>query len=449
MRDLRYDAQAYMAGVILLGNCSGAAVLILNPLPSIADLWIWLTFAWFTGLAAISQVFNVTTIKNQACCISLAFFFAALILLDYPLLVLSVVIMFIPDWVKNRRRFYVQAFNIANFILAGIAARYVYVHITDGSAVGSRAVLGIMAAIGAFTLMNHIMLIAAVHLAREVPWRDSILLQSDSLLIDTGLAGLGASLATLWRVDPWLVVIGAYPLLLIYRSLDLPNLRRAAITDSKTNLFNFKHFTKVLQEELHRAARHSRPLAVLMADLDLLRNINNTYGHLAGDEVLEEVARIISRHIRQGDVAARFGGEEFAVLLVDTGPEQAAVIANRICEQVASQQFHVSTASHPVRASLSVGVAAYPEHGTDITQLIHQADVAVRWAKISGRNRVCVADPAIHDLLAHRRYETTEEQESWRYRWLVTDLFATSQRSQNGASRVLHLVRQLEEALRG
>jgi diguanylate cyclase (GGDEF)-like protein len=125
-----------------------------------------------------------------------------------------------------------------------------------------------------------------------------------------------------------------------------------------------------------------------MADLDLLREINNTYGHLAGDAVLMGIAKVFRSHLRHYDVPARFGGEEFCILLPETPVEEALEIAERIRKAVSETPFEVETSSQPIRATVSIGVAAFPRDGVDANELIHQADLAVYRAKLQGRNRV-------------------------------------------------------------
>ena len=129
-------------------------------------------------------------------------------------------------------------------------------------------------------------------------------------------------------------------------------------------------------------------MSIIMADLDLLRDINNSYGHLAGDAVLKGIADVFRKQLRHYDVPARFGGEEFAILLPETPPEQALEIAERIRRAVADRRFEVETSSEPIRATISLGVAGFPKDGTDPNELIHQADLAVYRAKLQGRNRV-------------------------------------------------------------
>ena len=168
----------------------------------------------------------------------------------------------------------------------------------------------------------------------------------------------------------------------------MPALQAEARVDPKTGLFNARYFATALTEELGRAERFERPLSLIMADLDLLRDINNTYGHLAGDAVLQGIAEVFRAQLRHYDVPARFGGEEFSILLPETPPEQALEIAERIRRAVADRTFDVETSSEPIRATVSIGVAGYPKDGMDGNELIHQADLAVYRAKLQGRNRV-------------------------------------------------------------
>src|SRR5262249_47903982 len=178
------------------------------------------------------------------------------------------------------------------------------------------------------------------------------------------------------------------PLVVVHRSLAVPQLQAEARVDPKTGLFNARHFAVALSEEIGRARRFERPMSLIMADLDLLRDINNSFGHLAGDPVLRGMAESFRAHLRHYDVPARFGGEEFSILLPETPPEQAMEIAERIRRAVAGRTFDVETSSEPIRATVSIGVAGFPKDGMDANELIHQADLAVYRAKLQGRNRV-------------------------------------------------------------
>src|SRR5439155_194927 len=138
---------------------------------------------------------------------------------------------------------------------------------------------------------------------------------------------------------------------LMYKALSIPQLKQEAQTDGKTGLWNARHFSALFTAEMERATRFERPLTVLMADLDLLRNINNTYGHLAGDIVLSGIGKIISENIREYDIAGRFGGEEFAIVLPETGPVEAVQLAERLRSAVEAVSFEVSTSSVPIHAT--------------------------------------------------------------------------------------------------
>ena len=191
-----------------------------------------------------------------------------------------------------------------------------------------------------------------------------------------------------WTINPFLIPFAVAPLLLVHRSLAVPQLEQEARLDPKTGLFNVRHFSSVLNEKLEHSLRTGDPLALLMIDLDLLREINNTYGHLAGDAVLERVADVFRSSLRADDIAARFGGEEFVVLLPETEFDDAFALAERIRETIGRQRVSVGEIGETLSATVSIGIAMCPRDGTDSSSLIHSADLAVYRAKIQGRNRV-------------------------------------------------------------
>src|SRR2546430_2390091 len=121
-----------------------------------------------------------------------------------------------------------------------------------------------------------------------------------------------------WCVDVWLILFALALILFLHFALRLPQLEEEVCVDAKTGLANARHFMEELTEELTRARRFGRPLLVIVADLDLLRNINNIYGYLAGDVVLVGVVQILSSYVRHYDVAVRFGGGGFVIVLPKT-----------------------------------------------------------------------------------------------------------------------------------
>ena len=167
-------------------------------------------------------------------------------------------------------------------------------------------------------------------------------------------------------------------------------LEKLIFVDKLTGLYNRAYFDDQLEREIERANRGGTSVALLMADLDHFKSVNDTYGHLAGDQALAHLASIIRANIRQIDVAARWGGEEFAILLPSITRARAVRTAERLRRVVADTKFgDFVTQVGTARLSLSVGVALYPDDAATSKQLIDRADrVALYAAKNRGRNRV-------------------------------------------------------------
>lgn len=348
--------------------------------------------------AAVSQLFVVLTPHNQSYHTTPVLIVAAALLLPPPLIAFVAVVQHLPEWLRERYPWYIQTFNIANYALSGLAAHRVFIVVSAGDGIigddDLRYLVAGLAAALSFVVVNHVMLAAVLRFARGHSFRESGLFTLQSLSTDVTLALLGVVVAVLWYENPWLVALALAPLLLVHRTLALPKLEAEARQDPKTELFNARHFSKLLGEALERSDRDSRPASVLIADLDLLREINNRYGHLAGDVVLAGVARIFRAELRSEDVAARFGGEEFALLLPDTAEEEAAAMAERIRAAVSDARFEVETSDEPITATVSIGVATYPVHASSASELIYRADVAAYRAKAQGRNRTAMASDA-------------------------------------------------------
>ena len=351
----------------------------------------WLSFAVLGTAVAVAQIFVVVTPANQSYHTTVVFLVASALLLPPELIALMAIVQHVPDWLKRRLPFHIQTFNIANYTLATMGAAAAADGIRDSrifGTLGATAACAYLLAAVVFVALNHALLAPMLRFARGHSLRESGLFTYENLSTDLVLASLGVGLAALWHYDAWLTPFAIAPLVLVHRSLAVPTLQAEARIDPKTGLFNARHFATTLRDELARAIRFDRPMALLMADLDLLRDINNTYGHLAGDAVLAGVAKIFREQLREYDVPARFGGEEFSILLPETRLSEAADIAERIRRAVAASEFEVSTSSEPIRATVSMGIAVYPRDGNDVNGLVHQADLAVYRAKLQGRNRV-------------------------------------------------------------
>ena len=367
----------------------------------------WTTLAILAVAATIAHTFPVKSPRNSMYHTSIVFIIAAALLLPPELIVLIPLVQTIPEWLKERYPWPIQGFNISNYTLDALAA-WGAAHVIQAHGAGlipnsgMRFALAGLAACVTWVTVNHIFLSIVLKLGRNHTFRETGLFSVESLSIDLVLAILGVSLAAFWDWNPWLIFAALAPLVVVHRSLSVPQLQAEARVDPKTGLYNARYFATTLEAEITRASRFERPMSLIMADLDLLRDINNSYGHLAGDAVLQGIAEIFRAQLRHYDVPARFGGEEFSILLPETPPEQALEIAERIRRAVAEREFEIETAAEPIRATVSLGVAAYPKDGSDANELIHQADLAVYRAKLQGRNRVLGASTEPLLLAAQR-----------------------------------------------
>jgi diguanylate cyclase (GGDEF)-like protein len=163
-----------------------------------------------------------------------------------------------------------------------------------------------------------------------------------------------------------------------------------SVTDDLTQLYNSRYLSQVLRRESKRASRNGRPLSMLFIDLDGFKRINDTYGHLLGSSALVEAAAVIRVSARETDVVARFGGDEFAVVLPDTGSEGAIAVGERIRDKIAAHRF-LRREGLDVGLTVSIGVATLPDMAVSADQLLRSADEAMYHVKDRGKNGIHVA----------------------------------------------------------
>src|SRR5438477_1289693 len=166
--------------------------------------------------------------------------------------------------------------------------------------------------------------------------------------------------------------------------------RRLSVTDELTGVYNGRHFRARLHEEIERAKRSSRPLSLLVIVSDSLKDVNDRFGHEAGNRHLIAIAQAVQAHVRTSDVDARFGGDEFLVLQPDATPEAAAAVAERIRVAVAAALVTAADGSR-VTGTVSIGVAGYPRSASDEDSLFRSADAALYDAQRPGKDRVFIA----------------------------------------------------------
>ncbi len=157
--------------------------------------------------------------------------------------------------------------------------------------------------------------------------------------------------------------------------------------DELTGLFNYRYLEIALERELKRAERYGLSMAVIFLDVDMLKGVNDTYGHLVGSRVLKEVATVLKKSVREVDIVLRYGGDEYTIILIETGKQGAAIVAERIRKTIAEHSFFLGE-NLDVKLTACLGFACYPEDTKSKLELLEMADRAMYHGKESGRNIV-------------------------------------------------------------
>lgn len=176
----------------------------------------------------------------------------------------------------------------------------------------------------------------------------------------------------------------------IHNALQLKRALELSVTDDLTRLYNSRYLNQVLRHETKRASRSGRPLSLLFIDLDGFKAVNDTHGHLCGSRALVEAAAVIRSSARETDVVSRFGGDEFALVLPDTGADGAYAVGERIRDRVAAHSFLAADRLN-VRLTVSVGLATFPDVASSSEELIQAADGAMYRVKRQGKNGIRAA----------------------------------------------------------
>lgn len=173
-------------------------------------------------------------------------------------------------------------------------------------------------------------------------------------------------------------------------------LRQQSIRDPMTNLYNRRYMEETMEREINRATKNNTPLHVLMLDIDHFKRFNDTFGHDAGDLLIIEFAKLIQKNIRREDIACRYGGEEFLVMLPGLEKNEAISWAKQLGDEV--RQLRIESNGRALsQITISMGLATFPEHGRAPAQLMHNADVGLYAAKKSGRDQLIVYDPQLQE----------------------------------------------------
>ncbi|TDQ48769.1 GGDEF domain-containing protein [Actinorugispora endophytica] len=297
-----------------------------------------------------------------------------------------------------RRVFSAAAVALSGFVASSVfhalvTGRVVLIDGIAGSAESSALISG--RAVGAavlcaalFTVLNTFLVAGTIRLSDHDEPRRTTVWNSEPLMLDAVEVCVGLVVAVLSALSLFLLLIALPPVLLLQRSLLFQQLQTAARTDPKTGLLNAAAWEREAEIQLARANQSGRPMAVLIVDIDHFKRVNDTYGHLCGDQVLLGVANTLKHQLRQYDEVGRFGGEEFVVVLPGADMAEACRVAERLRARVGRMALPVNDTT--VTVTISIGVALLRVHGGDLLELMTAADLALYRAKDSGRNRVCL-----------------------------------------------------------
>lgn len=332
-------------------------------------------------------------------------FFAAVLLLPPPLIAAVIAISYAYLWLRvyhQRPPLHRKIFSASTVVLGCCAARLVLAATTDNRTLPPMAALngpvGLGVLVGAalmYWLVNYALVVAVIIMTNpDQPARRALGDATEQLIIGASV-GLGFAVALIMVTRPWLLPILLLTVLAIHIGLLVPQYRTAARTDAKTGLVESVFWHELAAHQLARAKATSSTVGVLFLDLDHFKQINDRYGHLAGDDVLRAVAHAMKRVTRSEDLVGRWGGEEFAVLIPNTTSETIVDTAERL--RIAISQITVTTtaiggAEVTIDAlTASVGAAIYPTTASDLDVLLLSADTALYQAKDQGRNQVQVS----------------------------------------------------------
>ncbi len=245
-----------------------------------------------------------------------------------------------------------------------------------------------------FAVLNAAIVAVAAHLADPGAPLAKVLWDRESLLLDLTETCVGILVAVTCTLSLLLLLVALPPVILLQRSLMHQQLAAAARTDPKTGLLNATAWQREADAEVTRALRSGAPLSLLFVDVDHFKQVNDSHGHLVGDDVLRALATELRQQVRELDVVGRFGGEEFTVLLPRTDGDGAC----RIAERLRSSAGLLSVAADPktdasITVTVSIGVAVLGQHGSDLFELLAAADLALYRAKDAGRNQVRLCAP--------------------------------------------------------
>jgi diguanylate cyclase len=318
---------------------------------------------------------------------------AALFILPFPIfcmiLILSFVTIIFKRKLENHPEPYLGPdFNTANVIISGLVSKYVLISLIQvlGSSTFGTTFAFLSASL-IYYLINISLLSLLLSIDMKKPLKKVGSLDTDALVSEAMMVTAGALLARIFMLDPSLIILLLVPMIFLHRTLARINDTKLVNIDSKTGLYNYRMFDETLKRSFEEAKKEEIPLSIVFGDMDYLRDVNNTYGHLIGDKALVAVANVFKQTGDPTTFAARFGGEEFVLILPRYTKEDASSLAETIRSNIEQTEIHIDD-EQKIQVTMSLGIATFPQDAQSMKDLVQLADESLYEAKHSGRNCV-------------------------------------------------------------
>jgi diguanylate cyclase (GGDEF)-like protein len=321
---------------------------------------------------------------------------AGVMLLPPALALCLILFTYTHAWFRATRRIpaYKAVFTVGTILLGGALAGLLLRAYGSGFPdypTGPTGLSAIVSAVLGFWFVNYMLIVVAILLADPGKLARRALGTVTDEMVAVGSLGLGAALAGLLTFDPWAAAVLLMVVLALHRALLVGQFQSAANTDAKTGLASAPFWHETAAKELDRAQRSNAPLGFLMIDVDHFKVFNDRYGHLAGDQALRAIADALKSETRPYDLAGRFGGEEFVLLMPGIGADEIAHTAERVRRRVEALLITVDATGGRTTVdglTCSIGAATYPSSGVTLEEVLLAADTATYAAKDAGRNNV-------------------------------------------------------------
>ncbi|MGI2327978.1 GGDEF domain-containing protein [Planococcus sp. YIM B11945] len=330
--------------------------------------------------------------------------FAALIILPFPLFALSVVVSCLINMADRLRKkhsepFLGPDFNASSTIIVGFISHFVFVEISN-VAPDSEFLFTIALFLNTllFGILRIFLINTLISLDEGIAWKTGPAIEADTVFTEGLLLITGAILAITYLYNPYLILFLIAPALLLQNLLKKANKAELIYIDEKTGIHNYRYFDEKIHQSYLACKKNGTSLSLIFGDMDNLRHVNNNFGHSVGDEAIAAVGQVFKQSRQDKFTAARFGGEEFVLLLPDITKEAACFHAESIRKKVKELNI-CSEKNEKVHLSISLGVASFPKDGEDIQALIQMADAALYEAKRKGKDQVYMYETVIEEKL--------------------------------------------------